>query len=180
MYYRAGRVSSCGSRLRAERLQSKTATALERLDEAGAIETGRLVMVEFALGPHGYNANYPLCRNMWNPDHIPCGSSERVGRRGEFWDHFRVARLRYWRIHSMSRCCLRRCWNRAHLRPSRQPGSCPCRSRSMSSDRSPGECAIARAFFRSSPDAIAPTRHRSMRRFLITKQVSTLPVLCPG
>jgi aspartyl-tRNA(Asn)/glutamyl-tRNA(Gln) amidotransferase subunit A len=79
MYYRAGRASSCGSRLRADRLQSTTATVLERLDRAGALETGRLVMVEFALGPHGYNANYPLCRNVWNPDHIPCGSSSGSG-----------------------------------------------------------------------------------------------------
>ena len=79
MYYRAGRASSCGSRLRADRLQSTTATVLERLDRAGAIETGRLVMVEFALGPHGHNANYPLCRNVWNPDHIPCGSSSGSG-----------------------------------------------------------------------------------------------------
>jgi len=79
MYYRAGRVSSCGSRLRREEVRHETATVLTRLDNAGAIETGRLVMVEFALGPHGYNANYPLCRNAWNPDYIPCGSSSGSG-----------------------------------------------------------------------------------------------------
>ena len=79
MYYRSGRISSCGSRLRAEKPQDKTAAVLRRLDEAGAIETGRLVMVEFALGPHGYNANYPLCRNAWSSDHIPCGSSSGSG-----------------------------------------------------------------------------------------------------
>lgn len=79
MYYRQGRASSCGSRLRENIRQSSTATVLRRLDEAGAIETGRLVMVEFALGPHGYNANYPLCRNPWNPDHVSCGSSSGSG-----------------------------------------------------------------------------------------------------
>ena len=31
------------------------------------------------MGPHGYNANYPHCRNPWNPDHIPCGSSSGSG-----------------------------------------------------------------------------------------------------
>ena len=56
-----------------------TATALTRLDAAGAIELGRLVMVEFAMGPHGYNENYPQCRNPWNPQYIPCGSSSGSG-----------------------------------------------------------------------------------------------------
>ena len=79
MYYRAGRVSACGSRVRADFRPGTTATVLERLDHAGAIEVGRLVMVEFAMGPHGYNANYPLCRNPWNPEHIPCGSSSGSG-----------------------------------------------------------------------------------------------------
>ncbi len=79
MYYRAGRVSACGSKLRADWRPAYTATALEKLDRAGAIELGRLVMVEFAMGPHGYNQNYPQCRNPWNPQHIPCGSSSGSG-----------------------------------------------------------------------------------------------------
>jgi aspartyl-tRNA(Asn)/glutamyl-tRNA(Gln) amidotransferase subunit A len=79
MYYRAGRVSACGSKLRADWRAPYTATALSRLDQAGAIELGRLVMVEFAMGPHGYNQNYPQCRNTWNPQYIPCGSSSGSG-----------------------------------------------------------------------------------------------------
>ena len=79
MYYRAGRVSACGSKLRADWRPAYTGTALEKLDRAGAIELGRLVMVEFAMGPHGYNQNYPQCRNPWNPQHIPCGSSSGSG-----------------------------------------------------------------------------------------------------
>jgi aspartyl-tRNA(Asn)/glutamyl-tRNA(Gln) amidotransferase subunit A len=79
MYYRAGRVSACGSILRAHWPAPYTATAVQRLDEAGAIDVGRLVMVEFAMGPHGYNQNYPHCRNPWNPQHIPCGSSSGSG-----------------------------------------------------------------------------------------------------
>jgi len=31
------------------------------------------------MGPHGYNQNYPFCRNPWNPDYIPCGSSSGSG-----------------------------------------------------------------------------------------------------
>jgi aspartyl-tRNA(Asn)/glutamyl-tRNA(Gln) amidotransferase subunit A len=79
MYYRAGRVSACGSKLRADFVPDVTATTLARLDAAGAIEMGRLVMVEFAMGPHGYNANYPWCRNPWNTDYVPCGSSSGSG-----------------------------------------------------------------------------------------------------
>ena len=79
MYYRAGRTSACGSRVRSDFVPSETATVLARLDRAGALDIGRLVMVECAMGPHGYNQNYPLCRNPWNPDHIPCGSSSGSG-----------------------------------------------------------------------------------------------------
>jgi aspartyl-tRNA(Asn)/glutamyl-tRNA(Gln) amidotransferase subunit A len=31
------------------------------------------------MGPHGYNPNYPQCRNPWNPEHIPSGSSSGSG-----------------------------------------------------------------------------------------------------
>jgi aspartyl-tRNA(Asn)/glutamyl-tRNA(Gln) amidotransferase subunit A len=79
MYYRAGRVSACGSRVRSDFVPSETATVLRKLDSAGALDIGRLVMVEFAMGPHGYNQNYPLCRNPWNIDHIPCCSSSGSG-----------------------------------------------------------------------------------------------------
>ncbi len=79
MYYRAGRVSACGSKLRAAWKPAETATVLTRFDRAGAIEIGRLAMVEFAMGPHGYNPNYPQCRNPWNPDYIPSGSSSGSG-----------------------------------------------------------------------------------------------------
>ena len=79
LYYRAGRVSACGSRLREDFRPTTTATVLERLDAAGGIDIGRLVMVEFAMGPHGFNANYDLCRNPWNTDYIPCGSSSGSG-----------------------------------------------------------------------------------------------------
>jgi aspartyl-tRNA(Asn)/glutamyl-tRNA(Gln) amidotransferase subunit A len=79
MYYRPERISACGSKLRSEWKGPHVATALDRLDRAGAIEIGRLVMVEFAMGPHGYNQNYPQCRNPWNAEYIPCGSSSGSG-----------------------------------------------------------------------------------------------------
>ena len=72
-------MSACGSRLREDFRPANTATVLERLDAAGGIEIGRLAMVEFAMGPHGFNANYDHCRNPWNTDYIPCGSSSGSG-----------------------------------------------------------------------------------------------------
>ena len=79
MYYRTGKVSSCGSRIRREFRPAATATVLERLDAAGAIDLGGLAMVEFAMGPHGFNAHLPRCRNVWDFERIPCGSSSGSG-----------------------------------------------------------------------------------------------------
>ena len=79
MYYRAGKVSSCGSRIRREFRPAATATVLDRLDAAGAVDLGGLAMVEFAMGPHGFNAHLPRCRNVWDFERIPCGSSSGSG-----------------------------------------------------------------------------------------------------
>jgi aspartyl-tRNA(Asn)/glutamyl-tRNA(Gln) amidotransferase subunit A len=79
MYYRRGVVSSCGSKILRERPASATATALERLDAAGAIQFGVLNMTEFALGPTGHNWHYGHCRNPWNVERIPGGSSSGAG-----------------------------------------------------------------------------------------------------
>ena len=75
MFYRAGRASTCGSRILAQQVQPLTATVLRRLDEAGAFEFGRLGMSEFAYGVTGHNAHYGDVCNAWNPAHVPGGSS---------------------------------------------------------------------------------------------------------
>src|SRR5262249_47847905 len=75
MYYRAGRVSACGSRIHADVVADVTATALERLDDAGALDIARLSMVEYALGPTGHNEITGTPRNPWNTDYITGGSS---------------------------------------------------------------------------------------------------------
>jgi aspartyl-tRNA(Asn)/glutamyl-tRNA(Gln) amidotransferase subunit A len=79
MYYRAGRVSACGSRIRSAERAETTATVLRKLDGAGAIDIGGLAMVEFAMGPHGFNAHLPRALNPWGNDRIPCGSSSGSG-----------------------------------------------------------------------------------------------------
>jgi len=75
MFYRAGKVSTGGSKILQDQVQTATATVLERLDAAGAIEIGVLNMAEFAAGPTGHNIHFGHCRNAFNAAHIPGGSS---------------------------------------------------------------------------------------------------------
>ncbi len=75
MYYRAGRISGCGSRIRADFVPRVTSTALKRLDAAGALDIARLNMVEFAAGPTGHNEITGTPSNPWNPEHLTGGSS---------------------------------------------------------------------------------------------------------
>jgi len=79
MFYVAGKRSTCGSKVRRDFRPTYTATVMERLAAAGAVNLGGLAMVEFAMGPHGYNAHLEQCRNPWNPEYIPCGSSSGSG-----------------------------------------------------------------------------------------------------
>jgi aspartyl-tRNA(Asn)/glutamyl-tRNA(Gln) amidotransferase subunit A len=75
MFYRAGRVTSCGSKIRRDDVRTTTATVLKRLDAAGALELGRLNLSEFAMGPTGQNAHYGRVSNPWRTDLITGGSS---------------------------------------------------------------------------------------------------------
>ena len=79
MYYRKGVASSYGGKIGASRPAPSTATALERLDTAGAIQFGVLNMAECAFGPTGHNYHYGHCRNAWHPDYITGGSSSGSG-----------------------------------------------------------------------------------------------------
>lgn len=79
MFYRAGKVSNCGSKIRKGWIATETATVLERLDAAGALQLGTLNMSEFAYGPTGHNEHWGDCRNPWNPDYITGGSSSGSG-----------------------------------------------------------------------------------------------------
>ncbi|MFN0300257.1 MAG: amidase [Burkholderiales bacterium] len=79
MYYRAGKVSTCGSKIRRGWKPDSTSTALTRLADSGALQLGTLNMAEFAYGPTGHNAHYGHCRNPWNTAHITGGSSSGSG-----------------------------------------------------------------------------------------------------
>ncbi len=79
MYYRAGVPSSCGSKIKGKEPERTTATALRRLDAAGAIQFGVLNMAEFAYGPTGHNVHFGPVRNPWHTDHVTGGSSSGSG-----------------------------------------------------------------------------------------------------
>ena len=79
MYYDAGKVVTCGSRIRRDFVATTTATALQRLKDAGTIRLGSLQMVEFAYGPTGHNAHYGPVHNPWALDRITGGSSSGSG-----------------------------------------------------------------------------------------------------
>ncbi|MFW5832773.1 MAG: amidase [Pseudomonadota bacterium] len=79
IFDRAGRITACGARIRATHRPDRTATVLRRLDEAGALDLGRLHMTAFAIGPTGHNRDVGDCRNPWDPARMPGGSSSGSG-----------------------------------------------------------------------------------------------------
>jgi aspartyl-tRNA(Asn)/glutamyl-tRNA(Gln) amidotransferase subunit A len=79
MYYDAGKVVTCGSKIRRDFVATTTSTALQRLKDAGTIRLGSLQMVEFAYGPTGHNTHYGAVHNPFAVDHITGGSSSGSG-----------------------------------------------------------------------------------------------------
>jgi aspartyl-tRNA(Asn)/glutamyl-tRNA(Gln) amidotransferase subunit A len=65
LYDTAGVRTTGGSRIFADRIPSVDATVVRRLAEAGAINLGKLNMVEFAYGPEGLNPHHGDVRNPW-------------------------------------------------------------------------------------------------------------------
>lgn len=79
LFYRKGDLSAGGSKIRAGFRAEVTATVIERLDAAGALDLGRLQLAEFAMSPTGYNEHEGHALNPWNPAHVPGGSSSGSG-----------------------------------------------------------------------------------------------------
>jgi aspartyl-tRNA(Asn)/glutamyl-tRNA(Gln) amidotransferase subunit A len=79
MYYRAGRLSTCGSAIRKDFVPSYSATVIERLAAAGAYAFAGLNMAEFAQNGTGHNRHHGDCRNPWNLSYITGGSSSGSG-----------------------------------------------------------------------------------------------------
>jgi aspartyl-tRNA(Asn)/glutamyl-tRNA(Gln) amidotransferase subunit A len=71
--------TTMGSKVFAANQPVADAHAIERLEAAGAVITGKLNMDELALGVTGTNPLFPPCRNPWNLAAIPGGSSSGCG-----------------------------------------------------------------------------------------------------
>jgi aspartyl-tRNA(Asn)/glutamyl-tRNA(Gln) amidotransferase subunit A len=79
LYDTKGIRTTAMSRVIPDRVPNEDATAVARLDQAGAILLGKLAMHEFALGGPDPTSLFPPARNPWNLDHIPGGSSSGSG-----------------------------------------------------------------------------------------------------
>ena len=79
IYGRAGWLHEAGSAVLAGNRAAVTSSSLTSLDEAGALDIGRLNTVEFALGPAGLNDITGAVKNPWNTEHITGGSSSGSG-----------------------------------------------------------------------------------------------------
>lgn len=71
-----GQSCSCASKILAGKYTSPyDATVVRKLREAGAIPFGRANMDEFAMGSSNENSGIKPCRNPWDTERIPGGSS---------------------------------------------------------------------------------------------------------
>ena len=79
MYYQAGRLSTCGSKIRGAFRPDYTATVIDRMAAEGAYSFAGLNMAEFAMNGTGHNRHFGHCNNPWRLPYITGGSSSGSG-----------------------------------------------------------------------------------------------------
>jgi aspartyl-tRNA(Asn)/glutamyl-tRNA(Gln) amidotransferase subunit A len=67
--------TTAGSTFFQDWIPDENAASVQRLEDAGAVQLGKLNMHEIALGVTNVNPHYGACRNPWDPERIPGGSS---------------------------------------------------------------------------------------------------------
>ncbi|WP_078428418.1 amidase [Alkalihalobacterium alkalinitrilicum] len=77
--YFKGEKTSIGSKIHQDFRSPDDATVVSKLKDAGAVFTGKLNMHEYAWGGTTNNPHYGPCRNPWDLERIPGGSSGGSG-----------------------------------------------------------------------------------------------------
>jgi aspartyl-tRNA(Asn)/glutamyl-tRNA(Gln) amidotransferase subunit A len=77
--YTRGVRTTAGSKILADFVPAEDATVTTRLKRAGAVIIGKTNLHEFAWGGTTDNPHYGTCRNPWNPERFPAGSSGGSG-----------------------------------------------------------------------------------------------------
>src|SRR5256885_2941666 len=77
--YTRGVRTTAGSKILADFVPQEDATVTARLKRAGAVIIGKTNLHEFAWGGTTDNPHYGTCRNPWNPERFPAGSSGGSG-----------------------------------------------------------------------------------------------------
>ena len=100
--YTKGILTTGGSKILGKFVPDHDSTVWARLSEAGAVLLGKLNLHEFAYGATSNNPHWGTCRNPYDLERIPGGSSGGFGRGDRGAHRRRDHRHRYRRIRSAS------------------------------------------------------------------------------